>query len=109
MHGKEPAMKVEMTFNNAAVSSNGYNITDIYQTIKKSFIGSGLKCCSEDDTLSFEDGGRENDYANMWKLILSLLRSPWFIKCASSCVFVDDDDSEEDVLSQAWKAQKQLA
>jgi hypothetical protein len=39
----------------------------------------------------------------MWDIILSLLRSDWFVACAAACVW-QDEDGEEDVLAQAGKA-----
>lgn len=59
-----------------------------------------MKCVSENDVLVFEDMGRENDYGNMWSIIIGLIKSDWFVKCASSCVFTEDDDDDEDILSQ---------
>jgi len=38
----------------------------------------------------------------MWDIILSLLRSDWFLDCAASCVW-QDEDGEEDILSQVGK------
>lgn len=81
-------MKVEMTFNNAAVTASGYQKQDIYQTIKSAFAKRGLLCSSDNDVLSFEDTGHENDYACMWKVIISLLKSEWFVACAASCIFL---------------------
>jgi hypothetical protein len=101
-------MKVEMAFNNAAITASGYQKADIYRTIKNAFLKRGLRCSSENELLSFEDTGHEDDYAHMWKVIISLLKSEWFVKCASSCTFIDDD-AEEDVLSQAWKVQQRRA
>ncbi len=99
-------MKVEMTFNEAAIIANGYQKSDIYQTIKSAFAKRGLICSSDNEVLSFESSKNENDYAYMWKVIISLLKSDWFVACATSCTFFDDDESEEDVLSQAWKVQR---
>lgn len=81
-------MRVEMTFNNAAIADHGYRRGDIYYTIKKAFTGKGLVCISEDELLAFEDTGHENDYAYMWKIIISLLKSDWFVACAASCTFL---------------------
>jgi hypothetical protein len=102
-------MRVEMAFNDTIVTNSGYQKSDIYQTIAAAFQKHNLRCVSSDETLSFEDNGQESDYAYMWKIILGLLKSDWFVKCASSCTFYDDDDSKEDVLSQAWKVQKRMA
>ena len=38
----------------------------------------------------------------MWDIILSLLRSDWFMDCAASCVWLDEN-GKEDVISQAGK------
>ena len=102
-------MRVEMTFNDEAISVNGYKKQDIYQTLKKAFIQRGLRCSSDNEILSFEDSGNENDYANMWVLLVNLLKFDWFVKCASSCVFFDDDDTTEDVLCQATEIRQMLA
>lgn len=102
-------MRVQMTFDDTTMQSGGYKRQDIEHTVKSAFAKYGLPCRCEQSTLIFEDSGREDDYAYLWKVILSLLRSPWFVACASSCTFIDDDDSEEDVLSQAWKVQRRMA
>jgi hypothetical protein len=78
---------------------NGIKRQDVYFTLKKNFSERGMKCVSENDVLVFEDMGRENDYGNMWSIIIGLIKSDWFVKCASSCVFTEDD-VEEDILSQ---------
>ena len=51
----------------------------------------------------YTDKGHGDDFAVMWDIILSLLRSGWFMECAASCVW-QDEDGEEDILSQAGKA-----
>lgn len=60
----------------------------------------------EDEILSSQDRGREDDFANMWNIITSLMKSQWFLECTSSCIYYDDDGTIEDVLSQAWKFNK---
>lgn len=102
-------MKIEMTFNDDAIIENGYERNDIYTTLKNAFWEFGIPCSSETETLSFCDTGNENDYAHMWILLIDLLKMDWFIACASSCMFFDDDDTEEDVLSQAWKVRQRMA
>ncbi len=102
-------MKVTMTFDESKVKADGYQMADICETIKSEFTKRGLRCASEDEVLAFEDTGHEDDYAYMWNVIMSLLKSDWFVACASSCVFYDDDDTEEDVLCQAWKVRRDLA
>ena len=52
------------------------------------------------------DKGHGDDFAIMWDIILSLLRSDWFMECAASCVW-QDEDGEEDILAQVGKVQEQ--
>lgn len=102
-------MKVEMTFDDAAIAAGGYRKADVFQTVRSAFERRGLHCSRENDLLSFEDAGREDDYAHIWNVIKSLMISDWFLECASSCMFVDDDDVEEDVLAQAYLFKKRSA
>ena len=45
----------------------------------------------------------KDDFANLWRVLMALLRSDWFPDCAVKCVWHDDDGTSEDVLDQAWK------
>lgn len=99
-------MRTDMTFNEAAIIADGYTRNDIYNAIKKSFNNYNLPCTSDNDTLSFEDTGDENDYAYMIELLVSFLKIDWYIKYATSCYFYDDDNSKENILSQAWKVRE---
>jgi len=96
-------MRIEFTFDTRKIEEQGYALHDIYGTIKKNFAARNLPCVSEQDALVFTDNGAQDDYANMWSLIMALLRKDWFMEFADSCVWFEDDGSEEDVLSQAWK------
>lgn len=93
-------MKVEMTFNDAAVVANGYAKAEIYRIIKNAFMSQNLRCVSDNDVLSFTDNGREHDFAHIWNVIMGLIKSDWYLKCASSCTFIDDDNMAEEVLPQ---------
>ena len=93
-------MKVNFSFDRAAVERRGCRLEDAYQTVKNLFAVHGLPCVSEDSILAFKDNGHGDDFAVMWDIILSLLRSEWFMDCAASCVW-EDEDGVEDVLSQA--------
>ena len=92
-------LQVRFSFDDNSMEINGIKRQDVYFTLKKNFSERGMKCVSENDVLVFEDMGRENDYGNMWSIIIGLIKSDWFVKCASSCVFTEDD-VEEDILSQ---------
>lgn len=100
-------MKVEFIFDRSKVEQQGYSMPTIYQTIQKNFAAKNQRCTKEQETLAFEDNGGENDFSGMWSIIMALLRTDWFPKLASSCVWYEDDGSEEDVLSQAWKVRGQ--
>jgi hypothetical protein len=95
-------MQVNFTFDKAAVERRGRTLEDVHRTVKSLFAAHDLPCTADGDTLSFKDKGHDDDFACMWDIILSLLRSEWFMACAASCVW-RDEDGEEDVLAQAGK------
>ncbi len=95
-------MQVNFTFDKAAIERRGRTLEDVHRTVKRLFAAHGLPCTADGDALSFQDKGHGDDFACMWDIILSLLRSDWFTDCAASCVW-QDEDGEEDVLSQAGK------
>ena len=93
-------MEVKFLFNRTAVERRGYTLEEVRQTIKNLFAVHDLPCVSEGNVLAFKDKGHGDDFAVMWDIILALLRADWFLDCAVSCVW-QDEDGEEDVLSQA--------
>ena len=101
-------MQVRITFDEAAVKRRGLTLESVHQTVKSLFAAHDLPCVSDDGgTLAFGDKGHGDDFACMWDIILSLLRSEWFMDCASSCVW-EDEDGEEDVLAQAGKLRRDV-
>lgn len=96
-------LKLEVSFHMNVLDKGDYHNNNVRYTIKEEFKKLDLPCISDIEVLSFRDRGREDDFANMWNIITSLMKSQWFLECASSCVFYDDDGTVEDVLSQAWK------
>ena len=98
-------MKVRFSFDKAAVERRGHTLEAVHRTVKSLFAVHGLPCVFEGDPLSFQDKGHGDDFACMWDIILSLLRSDWFMDCAASCVWLDED-SEEDILAQAVRSQQ---
>ena len=87
-------MTVNFTFDKAAIERRGRTLEDVHRTVKSLFAAHGLPCAVDGDALSFQDKGHGDDFACMWDIILSLLRSDWFWQ---------DEDGEEDVLAQAGK------
>ena len=100
-------MKVEFTFDKAKVQQRGYTLEAVYHTIKKNFEAKHLRCIAEHEILAFTGNDNEGDFSSMWAIIMALLRTEWFSDIAASCVWYDDDGTEEDVLAHAWKVQKQ--
>lgn len=96
-------MNMKFSFDKAAVERRGHTLADVHRTIKNLFAVHDFPCGSDGRILAFKDRGHGDDFAVMWDIILSLLRSDWFLDCAASCVW-QDEDGEEDILSQAGKA-----
>ena len=96
-------MQIKFSFDKAAAERHGFTPEDVYWTVKSLFAPHDLPCIFDGDTIAFKDKGHGDDFAVMWDIILSLLRSDWFLDCAASCVW-QDEDGEEDILSQAGKA-----
>ena len=93
-------MNVKFSFDKAAVERRGHTLEAVHQTVKDLFAVHDFPCVSDNSILSFQDKGHGDDFACMWDIILSLLRSEWFMDCADSCVW-QDGDSEEDILLAA--------
>ena len=100
-------MRVEFIFDKAKVQQRGYTLEAVYHALKKNFEAKHLHCIAEHEILAFTGHGNEGDFSSMWAIIMALLRTEWFHRFAASCVWYDDDGTEEDVLAQAWKVQKQ--
>nr|WP_325297806.1 hypothetical protein [uncultured Dysosmobacter sp.] len=96
-------MNVKFSFDRVVVERRGLTLEDVYRTIKNLFTTHDFPCVSDRDALAFKDKGDGDDFAIMWDIILSLLRSEWFMDCAASCVW-EDENGEEDILAQAGKA-----
>ena len=95
-------MTVRISIDKAAVERRGCRLEDACQTVKNLFAVHDLPCVAEDSMLAFMDKGHGDDFAVMWDIILVLLRADWFLDCAVSCVW-QDEDGEEDSLSQVGK------
>ena len=95
-------MEVNFSFDKVVIAQKGFTLTDVYWTIKSLFAAHGFPCVSDGSILAFKDKGHGDDFATMWEIILSLLRSDWFMECVISCVW-QDGDNIEDVLVQAGK------
>ena len=91
-------MKVRFSFDKAAVEQRGYRLEDVHRTVKNLFVAHNLPCIADGSTLAFENKDHGDDFVVMWDIILSLLRSEWFVYCVASCVW-KDEDGEKDIQS----------
>ena len=78
----------------------------VRQTSQENFAAVGVPGVCNGEKLSFVGCGGEEDCSNRWGILMALLRTDWFPKFAASCTWYDDDGTQEDVLSQAWKIQR---
>ena len=98
-------MKVDITLDQRKVEQQGYTVDAVRQTVKQNFAAKGFPCMEAGERMSFAGHGGENDFSELWSILMALLRTEWFTALASSCIWHDDDGTQEDVLSQAWKVQ----
>ncbi len=98
-------MRVDMTFDQQKVEQQGYTLAAVRQTVQKNFAAHGLRCVQKGPVLSCTDCGNADDFADLWAVIMALLRTEWFPALAASCVWQDDNGDQEDVLAQAGKLQ----
>ena len=101
-------LQVRFTFSDALMEANNIKREDVYHTLKKHFEQRGLVCISEGEILAFKDTGDEDDYGNMWAILIGFIRSDWFLKCAASCDFIEDGEVE-DVFIQIPELKKMFA
>ena len=94
-----PDMQIAFTFDNDKIEMSGNSTEDIIYIIKKIFAKYDLPCISGGPVISFSDNGGEDDYSDMWTIILSLFMSDWFTDIVTSCIWKDDFECE-DVLEQ---------
>lgn len=100
-------MKITFSFYKKMIEKDGYSVQEIHSVITRNFSARGLSCIADQDALVVMDNGGLDDYANMWVIMMALLRTDWFLRFTAACVWRDDDGSEEDILSQAWKVRRQ--
>lgn len=98
-------LRVDMTFDQQKVEQQGYTLAAVRQTIQKNFAAHGLRCVQHGSTLTCTGCGSADDFADLWAVIMALLRTEWFPALAASCVWQDDNGGQEDVLAQAGKLQ----
>lgn len=96
-------MKVDITLDQRKVEQQGHTADAVCQTLKQDFAAKGFRCMEDGEKLTFTGRGDENDFSDLWSILMALLRTEWFPTLASSCIWHDDDGTQEDVLSQAWK------
>ena len=95
-------MRMEFTFDEAAVLRRGYTMQTVHQAMKNEFAKRNLVCVEDGDVLAFEGTGNKNDYSSMLNMMRIYSRAAWFMDIASSWVFrTRETKGWEDVLVQA--------
>lgn len=98
-------MKIEIVFAPQKEKQPDCTLPDVQQRVRNLFGEKGLCCIQDGNMLSIVDKDRENDFSDMWTVLMALLRTDWFPVAVSSCIWHDNNGTQEDVLSQAWKVQ----
>ena len=94
-------MKMSFTFDIEAASRLGYNLSNVYEIVKREFKKVGLQCISDNETLIFAGVGHVDDYSNMLGMMRVFSRTEWFFDVVSSWYFTTDERRGwEDVLGQ---------
>ena len=70
-------MRVDMTFDQQKVEQQGYTLAAVRQTVQKNFAAHGLHCVQNGPVLSCADCGSADDFADLWAVIMALLRTEW--------------------------------
>lgn len=99
-------LQVRFTFSDSLMKKNKIEREDVYYTLKKHFLQRGFVCVSDNDVLLFEGKGNKDDYGNIWAIVIPLIESEWFSKCATSCDYIENGEVE-DVFSQIPKLRRQ--
>ena len=95
-------MKMEFTFDEAAVLRRGFTMERVYIAVKKEFAKRELPCIADGDSLIFSGAGGKNDLARMLGMMRIYSKTEWFMDTAATWRFTTNERlGWEDVLSQA--------
>ena len=95
-------MKMEFTFDPAAVKRRGYTMESVYRTVKEEFDECNLPCIADGEVLAFGSTGHKNDYSSMLGMMRVFSKSEWFMDVAASWWFTTNEVlGWEDVLAAA--------
>ena len=95
-------LKMEFTFDKAAIEKKGYSMESLYGEIKKEFASKNIPCVSDNEVLAFSGTGHKDDFSNMLTIMRIYSQVDWFMDTASSWIF-RTNEGWEDVLKQAKK------
>ncbi|MDR2167644.1 MAG: hypothetical protein LBE35_07330 [Clostridiales bacterium] len=98
-------MRMEFTFDEAAVLARGYTMERVYNAIKRQSDKFELKCVEDGEVLAFTGIGSKHDYSGMLGMMIAFSKSEWFMETASSWIFYRAG-RVEDVLTQALEARR---
>lgn len=104
-------MKIVFAFSEEKAKEIGTDLETLYYTVKCLYEKRGLICLKEAETLEFGDTGHQDDYAKIWVNVLALVRSDWFCKTATQCIYFEDEEdfTGENVLEDIDSLKHQMA
>lgn len=105
---EDTGLKVRFTFSDDLMKKNNMERKCVYDTLKEAFSERGLVCISDGEELLFEGTGKEDDYGNIWCIIMALIKGDWITKCATSFDYINNGNIEN-ILSQIPEAKQKLA
>jgi len=75
-------LKIEIILDDEKIAREGYDIYDVINIIDKRFIGKCFTKTQDPQKLIYSNPVHgDNEYAQIWNVILNLARTNWFQEC----------------------------
>ena len=72
-------MNIDITLDQRKVEQQGYTVDAVRQTVKENFEAKGFRCMETGERMTFAGHGGENDFSELWSILMALLRTEWFL------------------------------
>lgn len=90
-------MEVKIKFDDVKLEKLSYSKEKIYKLLNRAAQNEGVLCKKDSDCISLYGTNLKKDCAVLWKMILHIASSGWFLNTVESCVFCSDE-AEVDIL-----------